>query len=198
MRLIGKIYLDWLANDVNKLIYSQTTTSLREKAEQFRILKENFNNAGQYDDEDKAYIQFKRYEARAILQVSIKENKLSAFWQYPAYGFKMLVFDKMGLYATSPVRVIFSNIIMIFIFSILFTIIPYFTDNSITSFSENSSFFENFGNAAYFASISYFTVGYGDVLPEGIFLRLLAGIAGFIGVFMMSYFTVAFVRKILR
>lgn len=198
MRLIGRVYLDWSANNVIKLIYSQKDTSLREKAEQFRILKENFNNAGQYDDEDKAYIQFKRHEARAILHESYEKNKLSAFWQYPAYGFKMLIFDKMGLYATSPVRVIFSNIIMIFIFSILFTLIPYFTDNTITSFSENSSFFENFGNASYFAAISYFTVGYGDVLPEGLFLRLLSGMAGFIGVFMMSYFTVAFVRKILR
>ena len=198
MRLIGRVYLDWRANNVIKLIYSQKDTSLREKAEQFRILKENFNNAGQYDDEDKAYIQFKRHEAKAILHESLKKHKYSALWQYPAYTFKMLIFDRMGLYATSPVRVIFSNIIMIFIFSTLFTVIPYISNNYLSPVNESSSFIEKFGTAAYFSAISYFTVGYGDILPQGAILRFIAGCAGFTGVFMMSYFTVAFVRKILR
>lgn len=197
MRLIGKIYLDWMSNDVNKLIYSQKNTSRREKAEQFRILKENFNNAGQYDDEDRAYIQFKRNESKAILHESIKHNKISALWQYPVFGFKMLVFDKMGLYATSPIRVIFSNIIIYFIFSFLFTIIPYFTNTSLSSAHAGQSFWINFWDAVYYTGITYFTVGYGDILPEGP-IRYLADITAFTGVFMMSYFTVAFVRKILR
>jgi hypothetical protein len=198
MRLIGRVYLDWRKNNVMKLIYNQKYTNLREKAEQFRILKENFNSAGQYDDEDKAYIQFKRNEAKAILHESVKKHKFSAFWQYPAYAFKMLIFDRMGLYATSPVRVIFSNIIMIFIFSTLFTVIPYMSNNYLAPVNENSTFIEKFGTAAYFSAISYFTVGYGDILPQGAILRFIAGCAGFTGVFMMSYFTVAFVRKILR
>ncbi len=198
MRLIGRVYLDWRKNNVMKLIYNQKDTSLREKAEQFRILKENFNSAGQYDDEDKAYIQFKRNEAKAILHESVKKHKLSALWQYPVYTLKMLIFDKMGLYATSPVRVIFSNIIMIFIFSTLFTVIPYISNNYLAPVDESSTFIEKFGTAAYFSAISYFTVGYGDILPQGAILRFIAGCAGFTGVFMMSYFTVAFVRKILR
>lgn len=197
MRLIGRVYLDWLSNDVNKLIYTQTNTSLREKAEQFRILKENFNSAGQYDDEDKAYIQFKRNESKAILHESIKRNKISVLWQYPAYAFKMLVFDKMGLYATSPIRVIFSNIVIYFIFALLYTTIPYFTNTSITSAQAGQSFWIKFWDAVYYTGITYFTVGYGDILPEGS-IRYLADITAFTGVFMMSYFTVAFVRKILR
>jgi len=40
-------------------------------------------------------------------------------------------------------------------------------------------------------------VGYGDCSPVGLF-KFLSPIEGFIGVFLMSYFTVAFVRKILR
>lgn len=197
MRLIGKIYLDWQANDVNNLIYSQGNTSYREKAEQFRILKENFNNAGQYDDEDKAYIQFKRNESKAILHESIKQNRFSALWQYPAYAFKMLVFDKMGLYATSPIRVIFSNIVIYFIFAFLFTIIPYFANTSLSSAHAGQSFWINFWDSVYYTGITYFTVGYGDILPIGP-IRYLADITAFTGVFMMSYFTVAFVRKILR
>ena len=197
MRLIGRVYLDWYANDVKKLIYSQPSTSRREKAEQFRILKENFNSAGQYDDEDKAYIQFKRNEALANLHDSIKRNKISVVWQYPAYGFKMLVFDFMGLYATSPLRVVFSNIIIYFFFALLYTVIPYISNSSLSSTQPDQSFWFKFWDAAYYTGITYFTVGYGDILPIGP-IRYLADITAFTGVFMMSYFTVAFVRKILR
>jgi len=197
MRLIGRVYLDWVANNVENLIYSQTNTSCREKAEQFRILKENFNSAGQYDDEDKAYIQFKRNESKATLHASIKRSKISVIWQYPAYGFKKLVFDWMGLYATSPMRVVFSNITIYFFFAFLYTVIPYFTSSSLSSVKPDQSFWMKFWDAAYYTGITYFTVGYGDILPVGP-IRYLADITAFVGVFMMSYFTVAFVRKILR
>jgi len=83
MRLIGRVYLDWRANDVEKLIYSQTNSSRREKAEQFRILKENFNSTGQYNDEDKAYVQFKRNESKAVLHEAIKQNKNLAIREFP-------------------------------------------------------------------------------------------------------------------
>jgi len=197
MRLIGRVYLDWRANDVEKLIYSQTNSSRREKAEQFRILKENFNSTGQYNDEDKAYVQFKRNESRAVLHEAIKQNKISALWQYPIYAFKMLIFDRMGLYATSPIRVIFSNIVIYFIFAFLYTIIPYFTNTSLSSAQAGQSFWVKFWDSVYYTGITYFTVGYGDILPISS-IRYLADITAFTGVFMMSYFTVAFVRKILR
>jgi uncharacterized protein YjbI with pentapeptide repeats len=197
MRLLGILYLDWEINKIEKLIYNQTETSLREKAEQFRILKQNFNNSGQYDDEDKAYIEFKRNESLAILTESISKDKISAIWQYPSYGFKKLVFDWMGLYATSPLRVVLSNIVMILFFAFLYTIIPYFTSASLTTINPDDPFWTKYWTAAYYTGITYFTVGYGEIVPLGI-LRLVADITAFIGVFMMSYFTVAFVRKILR
>ena len=197
MRLLGILYLDWEVNQIEKIIYNQKDTNFREKAEQFRILKQNFNNSGQYDDEDKAYIEFKRNEAKAILTESLKKKKVSAIWQYPSFGFKKLVFDWMGLYATSPGRVIFSNIIVILFFAFLFTIIPYFTSATLTTINPTDPFWTKYWTAAYYTGITYFTVGYGEIVPLGI-LRLVADITAFIGVFMMSYFTVAFVRKILR
>lgn len=197
MRLLGILYLDWEINQIKKLIYNQADTSLREKAEQFRILKQNFNNSGQYDDEDKAYVEFKRNESKAILKESLDKSKISAIWQFPAYGFKKLVFDWMGLYATSPLRVIISNVVMILFFALLFTIIPYFTAASLTTINPNDPFWTKYWTAAYYTGITYFTVGYGEIVPLGA-LRLIADLTAFIGVFMMSYFTVAFVRKILR
>jgi hypothetical protein len=56
-----------------------------------------------------------------------------------------------------------------------------------------SVFFQSF----YHSGITFFTIGYGDVFPQGL-SRIVSGVEGFIGVFMMSYFTVAFVRKVLR
>ena len=53
-----------------------------------------------------------------------------------------------------------------------------------------------FGNL-YFSAITFFTVGYGECSPLGLF-KIIAPLEGGVGVFLMSYFTVAFVRKILR
>ncbi len=197
VRLLGILYLDWESNNLKPLIYNQSDTGYRNKAEQFRVLKQNFNNSGQYDDEDLAYVEFKRNEAKAVLTESIQKDKKSAIWQYPAFGFKKLVFDWMGLYATSPVRVIFSNIVMILFFAMIFTTLPYLANTYLNGINPNDPFWIKYWNSAYYTGITYFTVGYGEIVPIGI-LRLVADLTAFVGVFMMSYFTVAFVRKILR
>jgi hypothetical protein len=49
MRLIGRIFIDWTQNKVKRLIYNQSDTGNRQKAEQFRVLKENFRVTGQYN-----------------------------------------------------------------------------------------------------------------------------------------------------
>lgn len=54
MRNLGKFIIDWRKNNVKYLIKTQPDTTLREKAEQFNILKENFHLNGQYEDEDEA------------------------------------------------------------------------------------------------------------------------------------------------
>ena len=197
MRLLGRIDIDWEKNKVFEIISSQKDSTNAEKAEQFRILKENYGNIGLYNFEDYAYVQFKRFEQKADFEQAISKNKFSRIWQYPAYGFKWLMFDKVGLYATSPARVLLSTIITYFIFTLLHTILPYFMETAINCIDPATSFVSRFFNTAYYSAITFFTIGYGDCSPVG-FLRLVASIQGFAGVFMMSYFTVAFARKILR
>jgi hypothetical protein len=49
----------------------------------------------------------------------------------------------------------------------------------------------------YHSAITFLTIGYGDHYPYGS-IRWVSSIEGFFGLFLMSYFTVAFVRKVLR
>jgi hypothetical protein len=197
MRLLGRVYLDWRANGVKKMIYSQENTDYWMKAEQFRTLKQNFNVTGRYDDEDLAYVEFKRNESKAILNDGLKESKISSILHYPAYWFKLWVFDKMGLYATSPMRVLVSVAVTFFALVFISFGLTLVTDTCINCTAADASLWVRFWDLTYYSAITYLTIGYGDCSPVGI-LRIVAGVEGFIGVFMMAYFTVAFARKVLR
>lgn len=76
MRNLGRIIIDWRKNNIKNLIQNQHNTTFRQKAEQFNILKENFHLSGQYEDEDEAYIQFKRFELRADYEKTLKRRRI--------------------------------------------------------------------------------------------------------------------------
>jgi len=199
-RILGRIFLNWRENNVFGLIYEQKKSSYFQKAEQFRILKENFRVNGQYEDEDAAYIEFKRCEAKAMLNQELQNSLSQKLLAYPKYYFQKYVFDFIGRYATAPTRVLFNTLITVFVFGFiyyLFTI--YFSSfGSIEStLPGNLNHFQEFWNSIYYSAITFFTIGYGDYFPHGA-LKIVAAFEGFSGVFLMSYFTVAFVRKILR
>jgi hypothetical protein len=197
MRLLGKLYIDWRQNKCEQVIIRQEGTTLRQKAEQFRILKENFSTTGKYEDEDKAYIMFKRYEAKSWITGQEERGGIIRTLSYIPHSFKWLVFDKIGLYATSPGRVLFSVLVFWFFFgSVYFTIDLTGLGKTVSSVG-NPDRLSVLVQSFYHSAITFFTIGYGDVYPVGL-SRLISGIEGFMGVFMMSYFTVAFVRKVLR
>jgi len=119
MRILGRLFINWRENDVYDLIYRQQNTSVFQKAEQFRTLKENFRNNGQYEDEDAAYLEFRRCEAKAIVQDAVAKDKANALWAWPVYYFHKYVFDFVGRYATAPTRVLL-NAVMVVLFTALF------------------------------------------------------------------------------
>jgi len=209
MRILGRIFIDWRANKVFELIYNQKKTSLFQKAEQFRILKENFRNNGQYDDEDASYVEFKRCESKANLYKD-SDNKLKTYLvRYPTYYFQKYVFDFIGRYATNPIRVLVNMVLTFFTFSLIYLVFS--VSNSLNKIghvvaggtettalnNENMTTLHAFGDCLYYSGITFFTIGYGDYFAWGV-LKPVAVFEGFSGVFLMSYFTVAFVRKILR
>ncbi len=197
MRLIGRIYIDWSRNRVKKLIRGQQNSSKRSKAEQFRTLKENFSVTGQYNDEDKAYLEFKRLESIAILEEAIRGKPLSALWMYPLYWFKLVVFDWVGHYATNPFRVIISMLVMYTLFSGIFMLLTLFTSADIVSSVGDPDKLNVVVRSFYHCAITFLTIGYGDFYPSGP-IRWFSSFVGFVGLVMVAYFTVAFVRKILR
>ena len=196
MRLIGKVFLDWDKNKVKSLIGNQLYSDNIQKAYQYRILKENFHNVGEYKAEDKAYISFKRHESKSILENAKQKSSIFYLLSSFSYYFKDLLLDKAGLYATSPIRVLWSMLVTYVFFSLLLIITSLTHIGDLTGISSHS-LSSIIGDSFYFSIITYLTVGYGDFCPLGID-KWIAGLEGFTGVFLMSYFTVAFVRKILR
>ena len=160
-------------------------------------MKADYNGIGNYEEEDLAYVEFKRYELKADLYEAIEANNLNSLWAYPLYYFKLLVFDIMGLYATNPFRVMVSMTVVFCLFSISYTILPHFFDADIICSGADNNKFHYVFLAFYYSAITFLTIGYGDCLPEG-HIKWLAPMEGWMGMFLMAYFTVAFVRKILR
>ena len=197
MRNLGRIMLDWKKNDVHALIKNQPDTSLREKSEQFNILKEDFHMNGQYEDEDRAYIQFKRFEQRADIKDTLSKGGISSFFNMLYYLFRWVVFDKMGLYATSPLRVLLSMIVVYVLFSLSYLILPYISASDIVLSVDATDALSHVQKSFYHSAITFLTIGYGDYFPTG-YSRGFSIVEGWMGLFLMSYFTVAFVRKILR
>ncbi len=198
MRLLGVIYIDWKNNCVEQIIRNCQDVSLTEKADEFRILKESFNKAGQYSDEDDSYVLFKRFEELSNYQEKTSKKRLVKLYEFPFYLFRKLVFDYAGLYATNPMRVLLAMIVTLSFFGFVYSLILLTNTGGIVSgIGGDHNLIGILGRSFYHSGITFFTIGYGDFYPLGA-VRWLSNVEGFVGVFLMSYFTVAFVRKILR
>ena len=196
IRNLGKIIIRWKENNVRALIENAGGTS-EEIADQFNSLKDNFSNNGQYNDEDEAYVYFKRFEHKHNREAALQKYTVLRPLIQVQYALRSLVFDKMGLYATNPNRVLLSMIVAIFSFAGIYILFSLFGIGEIVNSVDASDKLDIFDKSLYHSAITFFTIGYGDFYPTS-FNRMISAFEGWTGVFMMSYFTVAFVRKILR
>jgi hypothetical protein len=112
-----------------------------------------------------------------------------------SYGFRALIFDAAGQYATNPVRVLISMLVSYIFFCLLYLLLMLTTNSDILASVDDQ--LSVVARALYHSAITFLTIGYGDHYPSGI-IRWVSALEGFVGLFLMSYFTVAFVRKILR
>jgi hypothetical protein len=116
---------------------------------------------------------------------------------YPVYWGETLVFDQIGHYATNPLRVLVSMAISFVFITLLYVFLIAVGLGDIVSSVGDPDHLPLVTKSIYHSAITFLTIGYGDYYPSGV-IRWLSGIEGFVGLFLMSYFTVAFVRKVLR
>ncbi len=81
------------------------------------------------------------------------------------------------------------------LFSLVYILLIAFTSADIISTVDDQ--LSTVARAFYHSAITFLTIGYGDHYPFGS-IRWVSSLEGFFGLFLMSYFTVAFVRKVLR
>ena len=185
IKLTGILYLDW-----NKLNAKQRKRDLILKKERteckliapnsttFQTLKENYRQLGQYDEEDEAYVEYKREK---------KKEKNGLFAKLPS------LLDILGEYGTNPKLVACWMLIVPVIFGLIYT--------AIMEWGSGITIGTNMGNLLdgfYLSGITFLTIGFSDMYPTEAIPRLLVVIEGFMGLFLMAYLTISFTRKTLR
>jgi len=184
-KIYGKIHIDYDEFDLENAINNQKHATYKQKASQFRIFKENFRNLGQYDDEDKAYYWFKYHQIRADAEIKEFDNWRERCKKKLVYGFKKIAFEWIGKYGTSPGRVFLTMIIAVLSFAVFYALLPPI----------------NYRNHAplFHSIITFLTIGYGtDYINLNLLGKILSGIEGFLGLFLIAYFTISFARKVTR
>ncbi len=183
---LGSIFLDWetAKNAIANYSFPSNEPEAevnQKKANQLKMLKENFHHLGEYDSEDEAFAEYMNYRRKT------KDFLL----RFPSW-----VLSAISGYGTKPFRLFITMILVMFFFGFIFSgQIPFV---EMMGREEFGQVFLGIPRGLYFSMITFMTIGYGDISPANELTAFLAGLEGFAGLFLMSYFTVAVVRKTLR
>jgi hypothetical protein len=183
---LGLIYIDWDKNNVKKAIkeYSNMQEGkkgrIKEKraprasrAEQYKMLKENFKSLGNYDDEEKAYREYMK-------------NKTLGF-----PGSILRIFGPIGSYGTKPFSILLFSALIVVVFGLGY--------NALGAMPALNAVFTNpIISSVYYSAVSFLTMGIGSAIPQSQAVAVLSVFEGFIGLVLMIYFTISLVRKIFR
>jgi len=155
-----------------------------DRTQQLVLLKENYHNLGQYDWEDKAFVEYMRTKRK----------------QEKSYSKKIVNWfvDTIGEYGTNPGRVAITMLLTWLAFGAVFEIL--FQNVFGIDFLGNTAsnlINMHYGDGFYYSAITFLTMSY-NIIPVHPAIKILAPIEGILGLFLMSYFTVALVRKTLR
>ncbi|WP_141228290.1 ion channel [Anaeromicrobium sediminis] len=246
---LGQIFLCWDDNIRSAIVGVENSEKYISKSYTCKLLKENYHNIGEYNNEDYAYVEFRRCQRKSLyyrenINKPKKNNKIFSkegityMWEYLKYTLMPLrsrvdyiIGELIGGYGTKPRNVFCSCIITICIFAFIYNILPSGSElsdlfkekpsevklfiesaNGKTPISvkyaenillmdkstSNNLWASRLWSGIYFSGITFLTIGYGDIAPKDTLTAIFCVLEGFCGIFLMSYFTVAFVRKILR
>jgi len=140
----------------------------------FRIFKEAYKREG---DQDAAGLYYEReMDMKRSLSSGVEHIWHVALWALCGYGERPI--RAVGVFMTSIVA-----------YALAFMHTPLIgPDGPIEG---------NFLEALYFSTVTFTTLGYGDIRPEGI-SRLLAGTEAVVGIFTISLFIFVFCRRMVR
>lgn len=187
LKNMGNIYIDWQKNNVKNAIENQAK-NYQDKANQYRLLKENFRRLGQYDQEDKAYVEFMKN--KLLIE---KKNKFK-------YLIKKFIYRDIGMFGTSPGRIAFSMILTVIFFSLVYFLFASFGYSIIegNDLTNNIIQTNSLLQSCYHSLTTFLTLGWADIHPKNFVGLIISGFEGLLGLFMFVYFVVSFVRKILK
>lgn len=168
----GKIYIKKFKEVLPAILDGIEET---KNIEQLLMLKENFKNLGEYIYEDLCYATYRKLENK------IYTKSITTRWINN-------INYAVSNYGTQPIRMFLCIIVLILGFAAMYYVCPFIQFENAVSFIDY----------IYISGITFFTVGYGDILPLNDITKMIVLIQAFLGVSSMSYFLVVLSRKIIR
>ena len=142
--------------------------------QQWLMLKENFRQSGEYENEDICHLRFQREKTKKERNIIKKAGRY--------------FLDCISGYGTNPLRMLGVILATIVLFGTLYYFVPIFDYHGVTSWLEH----------IYASGITFFAVGYGDLFPLNVITKMVSLIEAFMGVSATSYFLVLLSRKVIR
>jgi uncharacterized protein YjbI with pentapeptide repeats len=170
----------------------------------YLLLKNNFHNIGQYDDESWAFKKEKDMERKSYFHFKSLHKWLWSCFLNVIYG-----------YGEKPERVIISAILIILIYAFVFMNYGIIADPQLDDLPKYNIVKELFmgiryrdllirfkdisleqiKNCLYFSTVTFTTLGLGDFCPVEGWGRIFVGTEAFIGALMMALFIYTFARR---
>lgn len=142
--------------------------------EQLLMLKENFRQTGEYENEDISHFYYQKMKTKQEHNIF---KKVGHF-----------ILNIISGYGTKPFRMLITILIMILFFGVLYYTVPCFSYYGANTLPEH----------IYTSGITFFTVGYGDLYPLNLATKVVSLVEAFFGVTATSYFLVVLSRKVIR
>ena len=161
-----------------KTLKTESEKNYHAASIEYKQIKEMYKNSSFHNQAD--FYHYKEMVAKRRTASLTSPNRWLNFF----FG------DLICKYGTSYIRVFFWSLVTIVLSAMLLL-----QQNSLAI--SGKAVAASFGDALYFSLVTFTTLGYGDFHAIGA-MRFLAGAESFLGVILMSLFTVIVARKIIR